>query len=89
MTIFDVDQLGDVDLNLMISKSPDGYESSFKDSDGNDPFIEVDSSNVIDGFYEIDAYYQGYELFFKLKIVKDKLSGSLMEMYDIKGKRVK
>ena len=31
MTVFDVDQLGDVDLNLMISKSPDGYESSFKD----------------------------------------------------------
>lgn len=89
MTIFDVDQLGDIELNLAISKKDNGHESTFTDPDGNDPYIDINSSIVNEGFYEIDANYQGYDVFFKILIEGDELSGSVMGMYDIKGKRIK
>ncbi len=88
MTIFDVDQIGDIFLELSISKTNDGYESSFNFPEGEES-IEVVSSRVNNGFFEIESTYQQYELFMELEINKNKLSGTFMGMFDIEGKRVK
>ena len=88
MTIFDVDQIGDIFLELSISKTNNGYESSFNFPEGEES-IEVISSRVNDGFFEIESTYQQYELFMELEISKNKLKGTFMGMFDIEGKRVK
>ena len=88
MTIFDVDQIGDIFLELSISKTNNGYESSFNFPEGEES-IEVISSRVNDGFFEIESTYQQYELFMELEINKNKLTGTFMGMFDIEGKRVK
>jgi len=62
MTIFDVDQIGDIFLELSISKINNGYESSFIFPEGEDS-IKVVSSKVNNGFFEIESTYQQYELF--------------------------
>ena len=88
MIIFDVDQIGDIFLELSISKTTDGYESYFIFHEGEDS-IEVISSKVNNGFFEIESTYQQHELFMELEINKNKLSGTFMGMFDIKGKRIK
>ena len=88
MTIFDVDQIGDIFLELSISKTNNGYESSFNFPEGEES-IEVISSRVNNGFFEIESTYQQYELFMELEINKNKLTGTFMGMFDIEGKRVK
>ena len=88
MTIFDVDQIGDIFLELSISKTNSGYESSFNFPEGEES-IEVISSKVNNGFFEIESTYQQYELFMELEISKNKLTGTFMGMFDIEGKRVK
>tara|TARA_Y100000739_G_C20333454_1_gene339982 strand:+ start:186 stop:569 length:384 start_codon:yes stop_codon:yes gene_type:complete len=88
MTILDVDQIGDIFLELSISKTNNGYESSFNFPEGEES-IEVISSRVNNGFFEIESTYQQYELFMELEINKNKLSGTFMGMFDIEGKRIK
>tara|TARA_Y100000746_G_C15191949_1_gene321745 strand:- start:38 stop:421 length:384 start_codon:yes stop_codon:yes gene_type:complete len=88
MTILDVDQIGDIFLELYISKTNNGYESSFNFPEGEES-IEVISSRVNNGFFEIESTYQQYELFMELEINKNKLSGTFMGMFDIEGKRIK
>ena len=55
MTIFDVDQIGDIFLELSISKNNNGYESSFNFPEGEES-IEVISSRVNNGFFEIEEW---------------------------------
>ena len=88
VTIFDVDQIGDIFLVLSISKNNNGYESSFNFPEGEES-IEVISSRVNNGFFEIESTYQQYELFMELEINKNKLLGTFMGMFDIEGKRIK
>ena len=62
--------------------------SSFNFPEGEES-IEVISSRVNNGFFEIESTYQQYELFMELEINKNKLSGTFMGMFDIEGKRIK
>ena len=78
----------DTTFAAAISKTTDGYESSFIFPEGEDS-IEVISSKVNNGFFEIESTYQQHELFMELEINKNKLSGTFMGMFDIEGKRIK
>ena len=92
ITVFDVDQIGDVSLTLSINKNDSGYASNIELGD-EVPYIsdipfEIDSTTIEDGLLEIDGYLGEYEIHYELTIDGDDISGSLLGMYDVEGRRV-
>ena len=93
VTIFDVPQVGDWPLKLIIKKDGNGYAAEFQ-TNSEDPAAseylwEVTSTSVDDNMVYIDATIAAYNLNFELSIDEDYISGSMMGMFDVEGIRVK
>lgn len=90
MTVFEVDNFGDIPLFLDITKEGDQYKAAIKPQDGSqDVSFEVEGTTFDEGSFTVEAYAAGYDIYFELTIEEDALSGSLMGMFDIEGNRIK
>ena len=93
LTIFDVPQVGDWPLNLIIKKDDNGYaaelQTNSEDPAASEYLWEVTSTSVDDNMVYIDATIAAYNLNFELSIDEDDISGSMMGMFDVEGIRVK
>jgi hypothetical protein len=92
ITVFDVDQIGDVPLTLSINKNDSGYSSNIEAGDEvpyiSDLTFEIDSTTIEDGLLVIDGILGDYEIHYELNIDGDDISGSLLGMYNVEGSRV-
>jgi hypothetical protein len=92
ITVFDVDQIGDVPLTLSINKNDSGYTSNIEAGDEvpyiSDLTFEIDSTTIEDGLLVIDGILGDYEIHYELNIDGDDISGSLLGMYNVEGSRV-
>ena len=93
VTIFDVPQVGDWPLNLIIKKDDNGYaaelQTNSEDPAASEYLWEVTSTSVDNNMVYIDATIAAYNLNFELSIDEDDISGSMMGMFDVEGIRVK
>lgn len=89
MTVFEVDNIGDLPLNLVISKEGENYQAAITPrGEMQEVTFEIDGVSFEQGIFTIEAYAAGYDIYFELSIEGDALSGSLMGMFDVEGKRV-
>ncbi len=92
MTIFDVDQFGDIPITLTINKEASGYVSKIEmrgeAATNSDYTWEIDSTEIENETISIEAYVANYDVYLELGLDEDEISGSLMGMYEIEGKRV-
>ena len=93
VTIFDVPQVGDWPLKLIIKKDDNGYaaelQTNSEDPAASEYLWEVTSTSVDDNMVYIDATIAAYNLNFELSIDEDDISGSMMGMFDVEGIRIK
>lgn len=88
ITIFQVDGFGDIPLQMAISKNESGYTSTLTDPAGNTT-IDVSSTTLNEKEFSIEAYSMGYDIYLDINIDQDKVSGVMMDMFDIEGTRSK
>lgn len=92
ITVFDVDQIGDVPLTLTINKNETGYISKLdmrgEAAENADYMWEVEGTKVEDEVISIEAIIASYDVDFELTIEGDEISGSMMGMFDVEGSRV-
>ena len=92
ITVFDVDQIGDVHLTLTINKNETGYISKLdmrgEAAENADYMWEVEGTKVEDEVISIEAIIASYDVDFELTIEGDEVSGSMMGMFDVEGSRV-
>ncbi len=92
ITVFDVDQIGDVPLTLTINKNETGYISKLdmrgEAAENADYMWEVQGTKVEDEVISIEAIIASYDVDFELTIEGDEVSGSMMGMFDVEGNRV-
>lgn len=92
ITVFDVDQIGDVPLTLTINKNETGYISKLdmrgEAAENADYMWEVEGTKVEDEVISIEAIIASYDVDFELTIEGDEVSGSMMGMFDVEGSRV-
>ena len=92
ITVFDVDQIGDVPLTLTINKNETGYISKLdmrgEAAENADYMWEVQGTKVEDEVISIEAIIASYDVDFELTIEGDEVSGSMMGMFDVEGTRV-
>ena len=92
ITVFDVDQIGDVPLTLTINKNETGYISKLdmrgEAAENADYMWEVQGTKVEDEVISIEAIIASYDVNFELTIEEDEVSGSMMGMFDVEGNRV-
>jgi hypothetical protein len=92
ITVFDVDQIGDVPLTLTINKNETGYISKLdmrgEAAENADYMWEVEGTKVEDEVISIEAIIASYDVDFELTIEGDEVSGSMMGMFDVEGTRV-
>ena len=92
ITVFDVDQIGDVPLTLTINKNETGYISKLdmrgEAAENADYMWEVEGTKVEDEVISIEAIIASYDVDFELTIEGDEVSGSMMGMFDVEGIRV-
>ena len=92
ITVFDVDQIGDVPLTLTINKNETGYISKLdmrgEAAENADYIWEVEGTKVEDEVISIEAIIASYDVDFELTIEGDEVSGSMMGMFDVEGSRV-
>ena len=93
VTIFDVPQVGDWPLKLIIKKGDNGYaaelQTNSEDPAASEYLWEVTSTSIDGNMVYIDATIAAYNLNFELSIDEDDISGSMMGMFDVEGIRVK
>lgn len=93
MTVFEVPQIGDVPLKLIIKKDKDGYiselETNSEDPAASEYLWEVISTAINDGIIFIDATIANYDLNFELNVDKEDISGYMMDMFEVEGKKIK
>ena len=93
MTVFEVPQIGDVPLKLIIKKDKDGYiselETNSEDPAASEYLWEIISTAINDGIIFIDATIANYDLNFELNVDKEYISGYMMDMFEVKGKKIK
>ena len=88
ITIYEVDNIGDIQLTLNIVKTESGYTSTLipqVTADDQDVDFDVDQTSLEDNIFTIEAFAGGYGLSFDLTIEGDEVSGSLLGMFDISG----
>jgi hypothetical protein len=92
ITVFDVDQIGDVPLTLTIIKNEIGYSSQLDmrgdAAESGDYTWEVEETKVEDEIITIEAIIASYDVNFELSIEGDEISGAMMGMFDVEGSRV-
>ena len=93
MTVFEVPQIGDVPLKLIIKKDKDGYiselETNSEDPAASEYLWEVISTAINDGIIFIDATIANYDLNFELNVDKEDISGYMMDVFEVEGKKIK
>ena len=90
MTVFEVDNIGDLPLLLDLTKQGDVYTAAISPKEGmQDVEFEVGATKLQDGVFTIGAYAAGYDIYFELTIDQDAVSGTLMGMFDVEGTRLK
>ena len=93
MTVFEVPQIGDVPLKLIIKKDKDGYiselETNSEDPAASEYLWDIISTAINDGIIFIDATIANYDLNFELNIDKEDISGYMMDMFEVEGKKIK
>ncbi len=93
MTVFEVPQIGDVPLKLIIKKDKDGYiselETNSKDPAASEYLWDIISTAINDGIIFIDATIANYDLNFELNVDKEDISGYMMDMFEVEGKKIK
>ena len=93
MTVFEVPQIGDVPLKLIIKKDKDGYiselETNSKDPAASEYLWEIISTAINDGIIFIDATIANYDLNFELNVDKEDISGYMMDMFEVEGRKIK
>ena len=93
MTVFEVPQIGDVLLKLIIKKDKDGYiselETNSEDPAASEYLWEILSTAINDGIIFIDATIANYDLNFELNVDKEDISGYMMDMFEVEGKKIK
>ncbi len=93
MTVFEVTQIGDIPLKLIIKKDKGGYvseiETNSQDPAASEYLWEVTSTSIDDDIIYIDATIANYDLSFELNVDDNDISGSMMGMFDVEGIRVK
>ena len=93
MTVFEVPQIGDVPLKLIIKKDKDGYiselETNSEDPAASEYLWEILSTAINDGIIFIDATIANYDLNFELNVDKEDISGYMMDMFEVEGKKIK
>ena len=93
MTVFEVPQIGDVPLKLIIKNDKDGYiselETNSKDPAASEYLWEILSTAINDGIIFIDATIANYDLNFELNVDKEDISGYMMDMFEVEGKKIK
>ena len=91
ITVFDVDQIGDVPLTLTINKNETGYISKLdmrgEAAENADYMWEVEGTKLEDEVISIEAIIASYDVDFELTIEGDEVSGSMMGMFDVEGSR--
>jgi|TARA_B110000003_G_scaffold19000_1_gene18545 hypothetical protein len=92
ITVFDVDQIGDVPLTLTIIKNETGYSSQLDmrgdAAESGDYTWEVEETKIEDEIITIEAIIASYDVNFELSIEGDEISGAMMGMFDVEGSRV-
>ena len=91
ITVFDVDQIGDIPLTLTLNKSNAEYTSNIEgraEAADSEYAWEVNSTSIENDIINIEAFVASYDVYFELSIDGDEISGSLMGMYDVEGTRV-
>ena len=92
ITVFDVDQIGDVPLTLTIIKNETGYSSQLDmrgdAAENGDYTWEVEETKIEDEIITIEAIIASYDVNFELSIEGDEISGAMMGMFDVEGSRV-
>ena len=92
ITVFDVDQIGDVPLTLIIIKNETGYSSQLDmrgdAAESGDYTWEVEETKIEDEIITIEAIIASYDVNFELSIEGDEISGAMMGMFDVEGSRV-
>ena len=92
ITVFDVDQIGDVPLTLTINKNETGYSSQLdmrgEAAESGDYTWEVEGTKIEDEIITIEAIIASYDVNFELTIEGDEISGAMMGMFDVEGSRV-
>ena len=92
ITVFDVDQIGDVPLTLIINKNETGYSSQLDmrgdAAENGDYTWEVEETKIEDEIISIEAIIASYDVNFELSIEGDEISGAMMGMFDVEGSRV-
>ena len=93
ITVFEVTQIGDIPLKLIIKKDKDGYvsvlETNSQDPAASEYLWEVTSTAIDDDIVYIDATIANYDLSFELNVDKNDISGSMIGMFDVEGIKVK
>ena len=93
MTVFEVPQIGDVPLKLIIKKDKDGYiselETNSKDPAASEYLWDIISTAINDGIIFIDATIANYDLNFELNVDKEDISGYMMDMFEVEGRKIK
>lgn len=93
MTVFEVPQIGDVPLKLIIKKDKDGYiselETNSKDPAASEYLWDIISTAINDGIIFIDATIANYDSNFELNVDKEDISGYMMDMFEVEGKKIK
>ncbi len=90
LTIFQVPGYGDIPLTLQMTKAADGsYAATFVDATGaTDSTMDIASTAVTENKISIEANAQGYDVYMDLTLTGDDITGSLMDMFEVKGIRV-
>ena len=92
ITVFDVDQIGDVPLTLTINKNETGYSSLLdmrgEAAESGDYTWEVEGTKIEDEIITIEAIIASYDVNFELTIEGDEISGAMMGMFDVEGSRI-
>ena len=93
MTVFEVTQIGDIPLKLIIKKDNGGYvseiETNSQDPAASEYLWEVISTAINDGIIYIDATIANYDLNFELNVDNNDISGYMMGMFDVEGIKIK
>lgn len=88
VTVFEVDGMGDIPIELIITKGESGYAAQMLDPSGTNE-IEVMSTTLNGTTFDIEANAMGIDFYLAIDIEGDSVSGAMMDMFNIGGARVK
>ena len=92
MTVFEVPQIGDVPLKLIIKRIKMDIYLNLRQIAKillHRNICGIISTAINDGIIFIDATIANYDLNFELNVDKEDISGYMMDMFEVEGKKIK